>query len=79
VRWDLRSGQGPRPLLQDGKSHETQNAVHGLPLPVGGVWVADAAYYSLRFLRQLAKEGIFFVVRPRGNLVVSTPGGRRLP
>lgn len=79
VRWDLRSGQLQGPMLQDGKNHETRNQVHSLPLPIGGVWVADAAYYSLRSLRQLAQSGIFFVIRPRGNLVVSTPDGKRLP
>src|SRR5262249_24488368 len=47
VRWDLRSGQLQGPMLQDGKSHETHNPVHALALPAGGVWVADAAYYSL--------------------------------
>ncbi|GLV58205.1 hypothetical protein KDH_50380 [Dictyobacter sp. S3.2.2.5] len=79
VRWDLRSGQLRGPLLQDGKSHETHNPVHALALPVGGVWVADAAYYSLRSLRQLTQRGIFFVIRPRGDLAVSTPDGKRLP
>jgi hypothetical protein len=59
VRWDIRSGQLQGPLLQDGKSHETDNAVHTLPLPVGGVWVADAGYYSLLSLRQLTHLGIF--------------------
>jgi hypothetical protein len=79
VRWDLRSGQLQGPLLQDGKSHETHNPVHALALPAGGVWVADAAYYSLLSLHQLAQLGIFFAIRPRGNLVVSTPDGKRLP
>jgi hypothetical protein len=79
VRWDLRSGQLQGPLLQDGKSHETQNPVHALSLPAGGVWIADAGYYSLTYLRQLAQAGIFFVIRPRGNLAVSTLDGQRLP
>src|SRR5215467_7865841 len=79
VRWDIRSGQLQGPLLQAGKSHETHNAVHTFPLPVGGVWVADAGYYSLLYLRQLTHLGIFFVIRPRGNLAVATPAGQRLP
>ena len=78
VRWDIRSGQLQGPLLQDGKSHETHNPVHTLSLPVGGVWIADAGYYSLLYLRQLAQRGIFFVIRPRGNLAVSTLDGQRL-
>lgn len=78
VRWDLRSGQLRGPFLQDGKSHETHNPVHALSLPVGGVWIADAAYYSLMELRQFAQAGIFFVIRPRGNLVASTLEGQRL-
>lgn len=78
VRWDLRSGHLQGPMLQDGKNHETHNPVHALSLPVGGVWIADAAYYSLAYLRQLAQAGIFFVIRPRGNLAVSTEGGHRL-
>jgi hypothetical protein len=79
VRWDVRSGQLQGPLLQDGKSHETHNVVDTLPLPVGGVWVADAGYYSLLSLRQLTQLGIFFVIRPRGNLAVATLAGQRLP
>lgn len=77
VRWDIRSGQLQGPLLQDGKSHETHNPVHALSLPVGGVWIGDAGYYCLHFLRQLASAGIFFVTRPRGNLAVSTLDGQR--
>lgn len=78
VRWDVRSGQLQGPILQDGKSHETQNPVHTLSLPKGGVWIADAGYYSLLFLRQLSQLGVFFVIRPRGNLAVSTLDGQRL-
>lgn len=78
VRWDIRSGQLQGPLLQDGRSHETRNAVHALSLPVGGVWVADAGYYSLRYLRQVQEQGSFFVIRPYGNLAVSTLTGHRL-
>lgn len=79
VRWDIRSGQFQGPMLQDGKSHETRNPVHALSLPVGGVWGADAGYYSLLYLRELASTGIFFVIRPRGNLAVSTLAGQHLP
>lgn len=78
VRWDIRSGQLHGPLLQDGKDHESRNPVHCLPLPVGGVWVADAGYYCLRELRRLQEQGIFFVIRPHGNLAVSTLSGQRL-
>ena len=78
VRWDIRSGQLQGPILQDGKSHETQNPIHTFSLPSGGVWVADAGYYSLLFLRHLSQLGIFFVIRPRGNLAVSTLDGQRL-
>lgn len=78
VRWDLRSGQLQGPMLQEGKGHETRNAVHALSVPVGGVWVADAGYYHLRYLRHLHEQGRFFVIRPFGNLVVSTRTGQRL-
>lgn len=79
VRWDVRSGRLQGPMLQDGKSHETHNAVHLLSLPAGSVWIADAGYYSLLSLRQLHQLGVFFVIRPRGNLAVSTLDGQRLP
>ncbi|GHO48732.1 hypothetical protein KSX_68950 [Ktedonospora formicarum] len=79
IRWDLRSGQLQGPYLQDGTSHETHNAVHALRLPIGSVWVADAGYYSLKELRQFSQQGIFFVIRPHGNLAVSTLSGQRLP
>jgi Transposase DDE domain len=78
VRWDMRSGQLQGPILQDGKSHETHNTVHTLALPRGGVWIADAGYDSLLFLRQLSQLGVFFVIRPRGNLAVATLDGQRL-
>jgi len=77
VRWDLRSGQLQGPWLQDGKSHESQNPVHALSLPVGGVWIGDAGYYCLLYLRQLTKAGIFFVTRPHGNFAVATLQGQR--
>lgn len=52
--------------------------MHDLALPVGSVWVADAGYYSLLFLRHLVQQGLFFVIRPRGNLAVATLDGQRL-
>lgn len=78
VRWDLCCGQLQGPVLQAGKDHESKSPVHHLTLPAGGVWIADAAYYSLRELRVLTERGVFFVIRPRGNLVVSTRTGQRL-
>ena len=64
VRWDIRSGQVQGPMVQEGRSHETRQAVHALGLPVGGVWIADAGYYDLRSLRRLQEPGRFFVIRP---------------
>ncbi|GHO48754.1 hypothetical protein KSX_69170 [Ktedonospora formicarum] len=78
VRYDLRSGQLFGPILQDGKRHETTNGVHALPLASKALWIADAGYYAITFLRSLHAQGSFFLMRPCGNLVVSTPLGERL-
>lgn len=64
VRWDIRSGQLQGPLLQDGKSHETQNPVHALSLPVGGVWIGDAGYYGLHYLQKSSQYRNLFCDAP---------------
>ncbi len=78
VRWDLRSGQLSGHFLQDGRGHETRNALHAHPLPPESLWIADAGYDRLTYLQGLQSQGIFFVTRPCGNLVVSSPSGQRL-
>lgn len=78
VRYDLCSGQLSGPILQNGKEHETRNGVHFLSLLRGSLWIADAGYYALTFLRSLKAEGVFFLVRPCGNLVAATRDGIRL-
>lgn len=78
VRFDLRSGQLSGPILQNGKDHETHNGVHFLPLPPGSLWIADAGYYALTFLRSLITSGNSFLLRPCANLVAATRDGRRL-
>ena len=78
VRWDLRSGQLEGPCLQDGSEHETHNAVHQMVLPENSVYIADTGYCTFSFLKQLDKERRFFIVRLRGNGVVSTLDGHRL-
>lgn len=78
VRYDLRSGQLSGPILQNGKDHETRNGVHSLSLLPGSLWIADAGYYALAFLRTLSGSGNFFLTRPCGNLVAATREGRRL-
>jgi len=64
--------------LQDGKRHETTNGVHALPLASKALWIADAGSYAITYLRSLHTQGSFFLVRPCGNLTVSTLGGERL-
>lgn len=78
LRWDLCSGQLEGPCLQDGIGHETSNAVHQRSLPENSVSIADAGYCTFSFLKQLDKEHRFFLVRVRGNVVVSPRDGRRL-
>ncbi|GHO43324.1 IS4 family transposase [Ktedonospora formicarum] len=78
VRWDLRSGRLDGPALHQGRDHDSRTSTHTLPCGQGSVWVADAAYYSLKQLRQMDQQGVVFVIRPRGNLAVSTPEGQRL-
>ncbi|HEX4204170.1 MAG TPA: IS4 family transposase [Ktedonobacteraceae bacterium] len=78
VRWDLRSGRLQGPMLYEGRDQDSRMSIHALPLPQVSVWVADAAYYSLKQLRQMNQQGVVFVIRPRGNLAVSRLDGQRL-
>jgi hypothetical protein len=78
VRLDLRSGQLMGPLLSDGRTFDTRHPIHHTPLPPGSLVLIDAGYAHIQWLRDLDAQGIYFVVRPRSNLVVSTLAGQRL-
>ena len=70
VRWDLLGGQLEGPYLQDGRQHELRSVLHEQDMPKGSLWIADLGYWTLQWLRQLSKQGVYFLLRYRVGIVL---------
>ena len=62
LRLELKQGTLQGPLLQDGRSHESQSLLQHWPLEKGALWIADLGYFALVRLVQLSKAGVSFLM-----------------
>src|SRR2546428_153067 len=62
VRWDLLAGSLLGPYVQEGCSHETQSPLREQRMPRGSWWIGDLGYFSLVWLGQLVKQGVYFLL-----------------
>ncbi len=70
VRWDLLGGQLEGPYLQDGCQHELRSVLHEQEMPRGSLWIADLGYWTLQWLGQLSKSGVYFLLRYKVGIVL---------
>lgn len=70
VRWDLLGGQLEGPYLQDGRQHELRSVLHEQEMPAGSLWIADLGYWTLLWLGQLSKAGVYFLLRYKVGIVL---------
>ena len=77
VRLELKEGTLHGPLLQDGRSHESQSLLQQMPLGKGALWIADLGYFALVRLAQLGQAGAYFLM-PLKDGVVTWLAGKRV-
>jgi len=78
VRWDLLKGGLRGPYLQAGRRHETQSPLREQQMPAGSLWVGDLGYFSLLWLGQLVKQGVYFLLGYKEPLTVWTASGKQV-
>ncbi|HEY6411534.1 MAG TPA: IS4 family transposase [Ktedonobacteraceae bacterium] len=78
VRWDLLTGGLRGPYVQAGRSHETQSPLREEQMPRGSLWIGDLGYFSLLWLTQLIKQGVYFLLGYKEPLTVWTASGKQV-
>ena len=76
VRLDLLHGTLHGPDVQAGRSADRSAPLALAPLPQGALRLADLGYFSVRRLRQLSDQGVYWLTRvqPRTALYDGTAG-----
>lgn len=70
VRFDLLGGQLQGPHLQAGRQHELRSVLREEQMPRGSLWLADLGYWTLKWLRQLSQQGVYFLLRYKPGIVL---------
>ena len=78
VRWDLLKGGLLGPYVQAGRSHETQSPLREQQMPRGSLWIGDLGYFSLVWLGQLVKQGVYFLLGYKEPVTLWDADGKRV-
>ncbi len=78
VSLDLCTGTLSGPLLQDGRCHDRTSPLQDAALPAGSLRLADLGYFSLDVLRNMARQGVFFLSRLQVQTLVFAQDGKGL-
>ncbi len=70
VRLDLLKGHLNGPHLQEGRRHERSLVLREEVMLPGSLWIADLGYWTLKWLRSLAEQGVFFLMRYKAGIVL---------
>lgn len=70
VRWDLLAGRLHGPYLQEGRRHELSSVLRQQVMLPGSLWIADLGYWTLKWLRSLSEQGVFFLMRYKAGIVL---------
>jgi len=70
VRWDLLAGRLHGPYLQEGRRHERSLVSREQVILPGSLWIADLGYWSLKWLRCLSQQGVYFLMRSKAGIVL---------
>lgn len=63
IRWDLVTGQFDGPYLSAGRTQDRATAIQHLPLPAGGLRIADIGFFSLQVCQELQAQSASFLSR----------------
>jgi Transposase DDE domain len=78
VRWDLLAGGLRGPYVQAGRSHETQSPLREQQMARGSLWIGDLGYFSLLWLGQLVKQGVYFLLGYKEPLTLWNVSGKQV-
>lgn len=78
VRWDLSTGALMGPRLTAGKVSDLSSPFNDEPLPAGSLSIRDKGYWSLKALREMQKNKVWFCARPKGRTVIMDRQGKRI-
>ncbi|HEV2660760.1 MAG TPA: IS4 family transposase [Ktedonobacteraceae bacterium] len=70
LRWDLRHGCLQGPSLQAGRCHELASVLQQQVMAPGSLWIADLGYWTLKWLRGLSQQGVFFLMRYKPGIIL---------
>ncbi len=70
VRFDLLGGQLHGPHVQAGRQHELRSVLREERMAAGSLWLADLGYWTLKWLRQLSQQGVYFLLRYKPGIVL---------
>src|SRR5512135_2253939 len=79
VAWDLKAGRLRGPVLEAGRVNDKTTALARAVLPRGALRIADLGYFRLATLRQMDRDGVYFLSRFQAGTVVFDAEGRRWP
>lgn len=79
VAWDLKTGRLRGPVLDAGRVNDKATALARAVLPRGALRIADLGYFRLATLRQMDRDGVYFLSRFQTGTVVYDAEGRRWP
>lgn len=78
VCWDLLKGGLLGLYVQAGRSHETQSPLREQQMPRGSLWIGDLGYFSLVWLGQLVKQGVYFLLGYKEPVTLWDADGKRV-
>lgn len=76
VRFDLLGGQLDGPHVQAGRQHELRSVLREHVMAAGSLWIADLGYWTLKWLGQLVKDGVYFLLRYKPGIILWHEGER---
>lgn len=76
VRFDLLGGRLDGPHVQAGRQHELRSVLREQRMPRGSLWLADLGDFTLKWLRSLADQGVYFLLRYKAGIVLWRAGQR---
>jgi hypothetical protein len=77
VRLNMNTGQLSGPYLQPGKQHDRSSCLQEKQLPQGALHIADLGYFSLKRLKSMKEQGVFWLSRIRPQCVLYDQNGKK--
>lgn len=78
VRWDVLHGTLSGPMLTAGKVSDHRSPLRSQELAAQTLYITDAGYFSIGWLKQQAEKGLLFLTRPRSTTAIFDEQGQRL-